>query len=99
MVVWGHVVNLVWVEKEPKNQCRAQSWFGVWGLVDWIFCISGQAENLERHKSYLSFALLIWPPRQEWLILGPERYFNPVEALKIGILGSISLYYSRCFKN
>ena len=35
---WGHRVYLVWGEE-------AQSWLGVWGLADWIYRVSGQAEH------------------------------------------------------
>lgn len=32
---WGHTVNLVCAEK-------TESWLGIWGLADWMYCISGQ---------------------------------------------------------
>ena len=32
---------------------KALSWPGIWGLVDWIYCVSGQAEHLQGHTSYL----------------------------------------------
>lgn len=35
----GHIVNFVWGEK-------ARRWLGVWGLADWMPCVSGQKEHL-----------------------------------------------------
>ena len=32
--------------KEQDNKYRAQSWLGVWELVDGIHCVSGQVEHL-----------------------------------------------------
>ena len=40
---WGHIVNLVWIEK-------AQSWFCIWGLADWIFCSTGQVAKYNLFK-------------------------------------------------
>lgn len=28
----------------------SQSWLGIWGSADWIYCISDQAEHLQRNK-------------------------------------------------
>ena len=37
--------------KEQRNKYRAQSWFGLWGLADWIHGVSGQAEHLQGPES------------------------------------------------
>ena len=39
---WRHIVCLVWCEK-------AQSWPGLWKLVDWLYRVSGQGEHLQGH--------------------------------------------------
>lgn len=36
--------------KEQGNKCRAQSLLGVRGLAEWMYCIFGQVEDLQRHK-------------------------------------------------
>lgn len=43
LIGWGHTANRVWGKK-------AQSWFGVWGLADWMDCVSGQAKHLQGQK-------------------------------------------------
>lgn len=40
---WSHTVNLVWIEK-------AQNWFCICGLADWIFHISGQVVKYDLFK-------------------------------------------------
>lgn len=30
---------------------RAQSWLDIWGLADWICCLSGQEKHLQTQKS------------------------------------------------
>ena len=61
--------------KRIRSKEVSQSWFGVWGLADWIYHVSGQAEHLQGHKYYLSFGLLTWYPGQEWCYLGPRNLF------------------------
>lgn len=39
---------------EPGRKCAAQSWLDVWGLAAWIYCLSGQGERLQEHRSDLS---------------------------------------------
>ena len=63
------LVNLVWGEK-------AQSWLGIWGLADWIYCISGQEEDLQGYESCLSFSLLMWHSGQERLDLWSRKLFQ-----------------------
>lgn len=64
----GDTVDLVWNEK-------AQDWPGIWKLAYWIFCVSGQAEHLQGHDTYLNFILLTWHHGQEQLHLGPRKLF------------------------
>lgn len=43
---WGHIINLIWGEKEQNNACKAQHWMVFQGLADWRDCISVQADHL-----------------------------------------------------
>lgn len=36
---------------DQRNKFRAQSKLGVWGLADWVCCVSGQAEHSECESS------------------------------------------------
>lgn len=60
---------IVWAEK-------AQSWLGIWGLADWIYCISGQEVDLQGYESYLSSSLLMWHSGQEPLDLWSRKLFQ-----------------------
>ena len=37
-------------EKGEGNKCRLQRWLVVWGLAEWIYCISGQVEHLSEES-------------------------------------------------
>lgn len=65
----SHIVNLVWSEK-------VQSWLGIWGLADWIYCVYGQEEDLQGCESYLSSGLLMWHSGQEQLNLWSRKLFQ-----------------------
>lgn len=41
---WGHTDHFVCGEK-------AQSWHDIWGLLDWIYCVSDQGEHLQGHET------------------------------------------------
>ena len=69
LIGWDHIVNLVWGKK-------AQGWLGVWGLADWIYCVSGQMEYLQGHENGLSLGLLTRHPGQEQLHLGSRNLFQ-----------------------
>ena len=45
--------------KEQQGKYTAQSWLGIWGLADWISCISGQAEHLQGCKDVFKIYLFI----------------------------------------
>ena len=80
----GRIVRLVWGEK-------SQSWLGVWGLADCIYCVSGGAEHLQGHKNYLSFVLLMWHLWQERLRLGPRKLLQHFLSLLFSSLTMICL--------
>lgn len=44
----SHRVNLIWGQ---RNTYRVQSWLGVWGLSDGIYCVSGQKEFSQEHEN------------------------------------------------
>ena len=71
MFGWGHMVGVVWGEK-------AQSWLGIWGLADWIYRISSEAEYLQGPESSLSFRLPMWQPGQKRLHLEPRNLFQQI---------------------
>lgn len=31
---------LLRISRNKEVKCGAQSWFGIWGLADWIYCVS-----------------------------------------------------------
>ena len=68
LIGWSYIVNLVWGQK-------TESWFGIWRLADWIYCVSGQVEHLQGHKSYLRFDLLTLHPGQEQIHLRLRNSF------------------------
>lgn len=47
----------------------------------WLSYVSGQAEHVQGHKSYLSFSVLMKHPGQEGLRLGPRNLFQQNYAL------------------
>lgn len=57
---WGCISPLFREIKETGSNYRAQSWLGIWGSADWKHLISGQVEHSQGHKSYSSFAWLMW---------------------------------------
>lgn len=70
LIGWG-CMDLVWGEK-------AQSWPGIWGVTDWIFCSSGQVGHSWECRSYLSYAdgLHPRPNSRSGSNLGLKSYFN-----------------------
>lgn len=64
------------MNKEEGNKHRAQCQLGVQVPTDCMDRISGQVERLKGPASYLSFALLMWYPRQDWLHLGAGNLFQ-----------------------
>lgn len=69
LIGWGHIVNLVWDEKAQVDLA--------WG--DWLtefYCVSGQAEYLQRQESYLRFDLLTCHLSRTSSILGLDTCFN-----------------------
>ena len=73
------VVNMTLFRKikEQGNKYRAQK-YGVWGLADWMYCVSGQAEPLQEHE--VSVCWCDTPSRSD-SILGLEIYFDiPLES-------------------
>ena len=70
-------IQLAGATKSPVKDEKAWTGLGLYGLADWIHCMSGQAEHLWGHQCFLSFALLMWHPGKEWgSFLGLEMYFN-----------------------
>lgn len=59
--------------KEQGNKFGAQSWLGIYGLADSIYCISSQAEHIKEHKS-LDFSHS--PASRNSSISGLEIYFT-----------------------
>lgn len=47
----GSYLTLFRKIKEQENKYKAQSWIGVWGLADWMLCVSCQMETLQEHES------------------------------------------------
>lgn len=70
---WGHIVNLFCVRR-----CRVGS---VRGLVDWMYCISGQEEHLLGTQKLPTFILLTCYPGQEHRHPGLRNLFQPTEGL------------------
>ena len=66
------------MNKQQRSKQRGQSWPGIWGLADWIYCVSGQAEHFQDHESYLGFGFLTRQQDRSGSILGLEIYFSMV---------------------
>lgn len=45
--VWKQGVIDCGCISDQGNKYRAQGKLGVWGLADWMYCVSGQAEHSE----------------------------------------------------
>lgn len=52
-----------WIRNKQVN--IEPSWLGIWGLAEWIYFGSGQADHLQGCQNYLSFGLLIRTPGEE----------------------------------
>ena len=39
--------QMTFLNKEQRNTYRAQRWLGTWGLGEWLYYVSGQAEYLQ----------------------------------------------------
>lgn len=75
------------LSKEHGNEYRARSCLDIWGLADWIYCVSGQVEHLQGHKWYLKFSLLRRHPGQGQL-LGPRKLFQQRKDMMLELLKS-----------
>ena len=43
------------MNKGHGSKDGAQSWLGIWGLPDWIYCVYSQTAHLQRTKCCLKF--------------------------------------------
>ena len=62
--------------RKQGNNYRTQSWLGIRGLADWMYCVSGQEEHLKGNENHLRFSLLMRHPGRRWLHLGPRKLFQ-----------------------
>lgn len=92
---WGCISPLFREIKETGSNSRAQSWPGIWGSADWKHLISGQVEHSQGHKSYSSFAWLMWRSGQEWLHLELKKCVSTICMISSGL----TLYFSISFSS
>ena len=50
LIGWDHIVSLIGGEKGEGNKHRVQRWLVVWGLAEWIYCVSHQVEHLSEES-------------------------------------------------
>lgn len=65
--------------RDQGSKYRVQSWLGRWGLADWKYRVSGQADHLKGHDTQSKFQFADVAPRQKWLHLGPRHLFQQLE--------------------
>lgn len=88
-VGWGRTFALInikilgyWKIKEREKEYRAQSCLDIWGLADWVYCISGKSSIYRNAKVWFSGVAQHPQAREAPSIFSLEICFNRCKQIR-----------------